>query len=62
MLETPQQRLEEIKTKMKSKFLLYKSHAKSSESSEVPLGFQRSYLELDLYLQEFHKNGNKKKV
>lgn len=56
MLETPQQKLEEIKTKMKSKFLLYKSHAKSPESSEVLLAFQITYLKLDLYLQEFHKN------
>lgn len=53
MLETPQQRLEEIKSEMKSQYLLLKSHAKSSESSEGFLDFQRSYLKLDL--QGFHK-------
>lgn len=39
MPETPQQRLEEIKTKMKSVILLYKSHTKIIRAFRSSLGF-----------------------
>lgn len=52
MLEIPQERLVEIKTKRKASFCFI-NHI---QNHQTPLGFRRSYLKLDLYLEKFHKN------